>query len=152
MGEPTVTINDSPSAQVIAKTQTEFSVTDARGRVIKLKKPAVLAQYRLVEALGDSASNGTYMAMVLPLIYVVAIDEDAVYPAMKKSEVEALIQRLDEDGIQTVMEGVQECFGKVDPEADKKDLKKEFNQVSCANVYGSLKMVSLLIPRFKLTM
>ena len=120
----TVTINETPSAQVIAPTQAEYSVTDAQGRTIKLKKPAVLAQYRLVEALGASASNSAYMNMVLPLIYVVAIDEDVVYPAMKKSEVEALIQRLDEDGIQAVMEGVQEYFGKADPEADKQALKK----------------------------
>lgn len=124
MGEPTVTINESPSAQIIAPALTEFTVTDSAGRVIKLKKPAVLAQYRLVEALGDSASNSTYMAMALPLLYVISIDEDAVYPPIKKSEVEALIQRLDEHGIEAVMQGVQDNFSKVDHEADKKALKK----------------------------
>lgn len=124
----TVTINetpeDLPSDQIIKKASAEVSVTDERGRVIKLKKPGVLAQYRLVEILADSARNEVYMGMVLPLIYVSAIDDDPVYQPSRKSEVEALIQRLDEDGIAAIMAGVQEHFGKVDPEKEKEALKK----------------------------
>lgn len=117
-----VTLN--PSEQVIQKASAESMVSDKRGRVITLKKPGVLAQYRLIEILGDSAKNETYMAMVLPLIYVSAIDDDPVYQPAKKSEVEALIQRLDEDGISAVMAGVAEHFGQSDPAKDAEALKK----------------------------
>lgn len=118
-----VTINETPSEQILAKAQVEFDVTDDRGRVIKLKKPGVLAQYRLIEILADSAKNEVYMAMVLPLIYVTSIDGDAVHQPISKREVEALIQQLDEDGINAVMAGVQEHFGAQNPEGDKATLK-----------------------------
>ncbi len=95
-----VAVNESaPSAQIIAKANAEAIVTDARGRTIKLKKPGVLAQYRLIEALGDSAKNEVYMGMVLPLIFISEIDGDVVFQPNTKREVEALIQRLDEEGI-----------------------------------------------------
>lgn len=119
-----VTINESaPSAQLIAKAIAETVITDARGRSIKLKKPGVLAQYRLIEILGETAKNQVYMGMVLPLIFVAEIDGDPVFQPSRKSEVEALIQRLDEDGIAAVMAGVNEHFGASDPEADKAALK-----------------------------
>lgn len=113
----------TPSAEVVAKATAEVTVTDARGRVITLKKPGVLAQFRLVEALGDTARNQTYVEMVSPLIYVSAIDGDPVFPPSKKSEVEALIQQLDEDGLNAVIEKAHEAFGKSDPEGDKAKLK-----------------------------
>jgi hypothetical protein len=118
-----VTVNPSPSQQVVAAAQAEVIIPDAKGRKITLRKPGVLAQYRLVEAVGDSASNEVYMRMVLPLIFVSAIDGDPVYPPNKKSEVEAIIQRLDEHGITAVSDGVQQHFGARDPEGDKAALK-----------------------------
>lgn len=118
-----VTINQTPTQDVVAKAQAEVTVKDARGRVITLRKPGVLAQYRLVEVLGDTARNDVYMNMVLPLIYVGAIDGEPAYQPAKKSEVEALIQRLDEDGIAAVVRGVGENFSARDPEADKATLK-----------------------------
>ncbi len=122
MSEPTITLK--PTQEILAKASEETEVVDALGRTIKIKKPGVLAQYRLIEALGDSAQNQTYMAMVLPLIYVTAIDDLAVHQPKSKMQVEALIQLLDEAGIEAVMRHVQETFGKSDPEQDKAELKK----------------------------
>lgn len=119
-----VQIDKTPSAQAVAKAAVEASVTDARGRVIVLKKPGILAQYRLIEALGDSAKNEVYMGMVLPLIFVASIDGDQVFMPNTKREVEALISLLDEDGVSAVVNGVQEHFGQSDPERDKAALKK----------------------------
>ncbi|MFD2271413.1 hypothetical protein ACFS07_10435 [Undibacterium arcticum] len=55
MSEPTVTLK--PTQEILAKASEESTVVDALGRTIKIKKPGVLAQYRLIEALGDSAQN-----------------------------------------------------------------------------------------------
>jgi len=110
------------SEELVAQARSEFDVTDSAGRSIKLRKPGVLAQYRLVEALGDAAQNTVYMSMVLPLIYVASIDGNPVR-TQNKVQIEALIQQLDEHGIKAVMEGVQENFGSPDPEADKAALK-----------------------------
>jgi hypothetical protein len=114
---------NTPSEQLIAKAQAEVVVVDARGRSIKLKKPGVLAQYRLIEVLGDTAKNEVYTAMVLPLLFVSEIDGDVLMPLASKREIEALIQRLDEEGLEAVSNGVSDNFGKTDPDADKAALK-----------------------------
>lgn len=120
-----VTLNESPtpSQQVVAKATAETVITDGRGRSIRLKKPGVLAQFRLIEVLGDTAKNEVYMSMVLPLIFITEIDGDTIFPPSRKSEVEALIQRLDEDGISAVQAAVVENFGNSNPEADRAALK-----------------------------
>lgn len=119
-----VTVNESgPSADLIKKATAEVTVTDARGRVFTLKRPGVLAQYRLVDMLGESAKNEVYMGMVLPITYVSAIDGESVFQFSTRRELDALIQQLDEDGIAAIMVGVQENFGATDPEKDKATLK-----------------------------
>ncbi|KAF1009482.1 MAG: hypothetical protein GAK28_00120 [Luteibacter sp.] len=129
MTEPTVTITEAgdvpqptASEQLIRQASAEVATTDAKGRRIVLRKPGVLAQFRLVEMLGASASNQTYMGMVLPLTFVGSIDGDAVSISTKR-ELEALIQRLDEGGIMAVAAAVQANFGEQDTEADKEAVK-----------------------------
>jgi hypothetical protein len=112
-----------PSDDVVAKAIAEHTVTDDKGRVITLRKPGVLAQFRLVEIMGDTAKNEVYMAMVMPLIFVCAIDGDPVFQPSSKREVEALIQRLDEEGCSAVMEGARTHFGASTIEQDKAALK-----------------------------
>ena len=120
----TVTINETPAQQVIAKATAEVSVKDVHARVIKLKKPGILAQFRIVEVAGDSASNRVYMNMVLPLIYVTELGGEPVTQPANKLQLEALIQRLDEYGVDAVMTGVREHFGQQEPEKDKAEIKK----------------------------
>jgi hypothetical protein len=122
--EGDVKLTLKPSEEVVAKALAEVTTTDSAGRVIKLKKPAVLEQFRLIEALGDTAENSTYMNMVLPLIYVTAIDDLPVFYPTSKMQVEALIQQLDEHGVRAVMNKVREHFGRKDPEQSKAELKK----------------------------
>jgi hypothetical protein len=123
MTKLTMNSEASPAAQAIAKAQASAEVIDARGRIITLRKPGVLAQFRLIEALGDTAQNQVYMGLVLPLIFVSDIDGEAVVLPTRKSEVEALIQRLDEDGIEAVQQGVVEHFKASTPEQDKAAVK-----------------------------
>jgi len=118
-----VTIN--PSEQLIQAATAEVTVTDAKGRVLTLRKPGVLAQFRLIEAVGaEAARNEVYMAMIMPLIFVAAIDGNAVIMPANKRQVDALIQQLDEEGVAAAMTGVQANFRVADPEADKEALKK----------------------------
>ena len=114
----------TPTQEAVAAAQKTVTVKDDRGRAIVLRKPQVLAQYRLVLALEERAKNEVYMGMVLPLIFVGSIDGDPVSPPLRQSDVDALIQRLDEDGINAVMQGVQEHFGQgaTDP-ATKESIK-----------------------------
>lgn len=140
MSEPTLTVTQSgadqapgdtaepakpaptPTQQFIDRAKAEAVITDPKGRVIVLRKPGVLAQYRLVDMLGHSASNQAYMGMVMPLTYVGSIDGDDVSIGTKR-ELEALIVRLDEASIFAVAKAVEANFGEQDPEADQAALK-----------------------------
>lgn len=119
--QPVVTLK--PSDEVTASVNRVVEITDSKGRIIKLKKPGVLTQYRIVEALGDASKNSMYMAMVLPLLYVASIDDMTINMPRTKLEVESLIQSLDHDGVDAVMEGVTTNFMPRDPDADKAAIK-----------------------------
>lgn len=88
----------------------DITVTDARGRVIGIKKPPFLAQFRLTEGLGQAASNDAYMNMIAPVLYVASINGDPVATPTTKLQVEAILQRLDEDGYAAVFKGMMEHF------------------------------------------
>lgn len=127
-GKPKVTIVDqaqSPAAQALQKANEEVVIKDSKGRSITLKQPGVLAQFRMMEALGDELSrNSAYMMMSLPMLFITSIDGDPVYQPKTKLEHEALIQRLDHHGIDAVVMGVREHFGAPDPEKEKNTIKK----------------------------
>ena len=125
MTKVTRTDGDSPSAELVREAQAEVEVTDSTGRVIKLRKPGVLAQFKLVKAMGaESAENTTLMSMYMPLLYVSQIGEDAVFPPTSEREIEGTITRLDEAGLDAVMRGVQEHFTTQSPDEVKAAIKK----------------------------
>ncbi len=103
---------DTATSQAIEASKASTHVIDAAGRSITLARPSVLAQFRLVETVGgNAAGNQVYMGMVLPLIFVSAIDGDPVRLPATKLELEALIQRLGDAGIEAVQQGVVQHFG-----------------------------------------
>jgi hypothetical protein len=88
----------------------DVQVTDARGRVLTLRKPNVLAQYQLVRMLGaDASSNQTYLSMVMPLLYLQSIDGEVVNFSNQR-ELDAAIQKLDEEGLEALAKGIQQNF------------------------------------------
>ncbi len=95
------------------------TVTDSRGRVLRLKRPNALAQYRLVDALGPSAENRVYLSMCIPLIYVSEIDGEPVSQPSTKLQVEALIQRLDDPGLLALNAGVAQHFSSDEQEVTR---------------------------------
>jgi hypothetical protein len=114
---------DLPSQTIVKQAAARVVIEDARGRSITLQKPGVLAQFRLIKILGDTAKNTTYVQMVLPLTYVVEIDGLDVAQPNSEREIDALISRLDEDGVTAVMIGVQEHFGSGSADQAKEEIK-----------------------------
>ena len=93
-----------------------FEVTDARGRVLTVKRPNVLAQYRLVRTLGaDAASNTPYLNMLMPLLYLHKLDGAEVSIGNQR-EIDLLIQQLDDDGLVALTGAISENFAKQDDE------------------------------------
>lgn len=119
-------VEETPSQAIVAKAAAQVNVTTPDGRVLTIKKPGVMAQFDMIEMLGDTARNAVYVSMVLPLLYLLAIDGEVVKRPKTKLELRALIERLDEDGIGALGEGVREHFGAKDEDASEDEaVKKE---------------------------
>lgn len=114
---------DTPSTAIVKQAAARVVVESANGHSIALQKPGVLAQFRLVKILGKSAENTVYVQMVLPLTYVVEIDGVPVGQPNSEREIEALITRLDEDGVSAVMMGVQEHFSAQGADETRDEIK-----------------------------
>lgn len=112
----------TPTEQIVARSRKEHAFTTPNGKAIVLRNPGPLAQFDLVEMLGETARNEVYVGMCLPLTYIASIDGDA--PTMRtKRELRALITLLDHDGVNAVCAEVAKEFGARDIEADKEKLK-----------------------------
>ncbi|CBJ42765.1 hypothetical protein [Ralstonia solanacearum] len=101
-----------------------MTVTDAKGRSITLKRPTLLAQFRLVEAAGESASNAVYMNMVRPILFVTAINGESVLQPTTKLQVDSLIQRLGEEGYEAIATALLVEMGATTQEEEIASLKK----------------------------
>jgi hypothetical protein len=115
---------ETPSDTLVKKAAAEVTIDTPNGFAVTLKRPGVLSSFRLVKMLGDAARNVVYMNMVLPFTYIVAIDGKPVAPPNTEREIEALISRLDEDGVAAVMNAVAENFGaQQDPAEAQNEVK-----------------------------
>lgn len=117
--------DETPSEAIVAKAAAEVNVPMPDGRVLTIKKPGVFAQYDMIEMLGDTAQNRVYVGMVLPLLYLSAIDGERVRAPKTKLELRALVERLDEDGIGALGEAVREHFGAKDDGGEDDAIKND---------------------------
>ena len=88
----------------------DILVTDALGRVIRLKKPGPLANLDFAKAAGSDKLNVLYLAEVMHLKFVEAIDNQRVTTPSTEGELRALYLRLGDEGNEAVMKGVTENF------------------------------------------
>lgn len=122
-----VTVNQAeqtPSQQIVAQAKAEVVTTDARGREIKLRKPGPLNKLRFFDAMGESSANPLWAGIVAQLMYVSAIDGDSVPTPTTKREIEALYQRLDEEGMEAIGAALPGNFGLSKAEVDEATAKK----------------------------
>ncbi|HDR9003054.1 hypothetical protein [Burkholderia vietnamiensis] len=117
-------IGETPSQQLIKKADASVTIDTPNGLQVTLRKPGVLSQFRLVKMLGEAAKNQVYVGMVLPITYITGIDGKPVNYPNNEREIEALITRLDEDGVTAVMQAVDEHFGaQSKPEEIREEVK-----------------------------
>ncbi|WP_287496911.1 hypothetical protein [Pandoraea sp. CB10b_02] len=114
VGGAKVTINpsDQPAAKPAASAK-DFTVTDALGRIIRLKKPGPLANLDFAKAAGSDRLNVLYLAEVAHLKFVAAIDDQPVATPSTEGELRALYMRLGDEGNECAMRGVAEHFAGV---------------------------------------
>lgn len=116
---PTITIK--PSEEIIKKAN-EVVFVNAGEMRLGLKKPNVLRQYQIVEALGaEAAKNEVFMGMVMPLLWVVSIDDDDQPYIASRRELDSLIMRLGDEGVGAVMGHLNSLAASVETDAQVKN-------------------------------
>jgi len=94
---------DTPSARLVAAAQSVPETTDAQGRRLALRRLTALDKLRLFKAAGPLlAQNQPWLGMALLAASVTAIDDIPVPPPASEAQIEALVSKLGDDGIDAV--------------------------------------------------
>lgn len=116
--------NESPttSARIIADdNKIEYEV-DTRGRRIGVKKIKLVNAHRLARVVGgETASNNVAYLQVLSVASVVEIDGEMIPQPGTNLQVEALMTRLDFDGLTAAMKALERLSPKKEDEAEIKN-------------------------------
>lgn len=118
---PVAATADTPSEAVV-KSATEIKyVTDVRGRKLGVQRPRALLRFRLLKILGaDNARNDPLLGNAMLAFLVVDINGDRLPPINSERMLEAMIDRLDDDGLAAVAECLTTQFG-IAPVVDAQD-------------------------------
>lgn len=95
------------ATEAMAKMADTAMHTDARGRVITVKRLNALQFYRLTKAMGQAASNEASMDLAILASSVTRINATNFAPPATERDVEYLIQQLDFDGIAAAGEALK---------------------------------------------
>ena len=113
----------TPSQRILAAAAREVEVASADGRRIALRKPAPLARLDFARAAGGAELNQLYLAEVMHLPYVAAIDGEPVASPATEGELRALYARLGDEGNEAAQRGVLDHFLPPGIEAEEAALK-----------------------------
>ena len=113
--------NSVPASSAAAETPSETMVksairtgegTDARGRVIGVRRLSPLDRMRLFAAAGPELSkNEQWIGAAALAASCCSIDGDQVPKPASRLQIEALVERLDEDGLQAIADVYRNTFG-----------------------------------------
>jgi hypothetical protein len=110
---------DTPSETIVKAANRPATRTDATGRAIGIKKMQALDRLKMFEVVGaDNARNEPYLGYAALAFHVSSIDGEPVSRPTNKIQLEALIQRLGDDGMNAVGEAVQEMLAPREEDAE----------------------------------
>lgn len=103
---------ETPSQQVVQAAASTATVVSDEGRTITVTKLGPLKRMRLFEIIGpEAARNEKYVGIAALACAVTHIDGERVPSPNTKREVEALVDRLGDDGLNAVGEAAAQIMG-----------------------------------------
>jgi hypothetical protein len=98
----------TPSAMVVANAAEAHSVVDSLGRRLTLRSLTALDKLRIFKAAGPQlALNQPWLAMALLASSVTAIDDIPIPSPSTETQIEALVGRLGDSGIEAVAQTIE---------------------------------------------
>lgn len=117
--------SDTPTQAFVKAANQGTTASDALGRLIGIRKLLALDRLRMFEVVGaENAKNEPYLGYAALAFHVCSIDGNAVARPSSKRDLEALIQRLGDEGMEAVSSMVQELFVPKDENAGDTDAIK----------------------------
>lgn len=110
----------APSEAIVKAAAKTSTFTDALGRTITIRKFSPLMRMRFAEIVGASAgSNPQYTGVAALAAAVTEIDGEKIAFPTSKRELEAMVQRLDDEGIEAIGRAAAELAGyKIDEDGN----------------------------------
>ena len=97
----------APSERIVSEAAREFDVTDAAGRVLRLRRPGALDRLRLFKAVGPVLSvNERYVGYAMLAMCVSSIDGVPQPAPSNEGQLEGLVQRLGDAGMVAIGRGL----------------------------------------------
>lgn len=107
---------DTPSARLVAAAQAAPDVRDSVGRRLALRRLTALDKLRLYKAAGPVlAQNPSWLGMAVLAASVVSIDDVPVPAPSTEAQVEALVARLGDEGLEAVAGALARPVASADP-------------------------------------
>jgi hypothetical protein len=98
----------TPSATIVAKATESRSIVDSLGRRLTLRTLTALDKLRVFKAAGpELALNQPWLAMAILCSSVTAIDDIPIPPPSSETQVEALVGRLGDSGIEAIAQSIE---------------------------------------------
>lgn len=107
-------MTDTSPSETVTAAKTTVLITDARSRIIKVRKLNALQFYQLTKAMGATSSNAGAMDLAVIASSVARIDATDFAPPRTETDVSFLIQQLDFDGLAAAGEGLKQLSGNSD--------------------------------------
>ena len=124
MAKLTIDNMEAASRPATKASTVEDMVEDARGRSIGVRKLKVLERINMLKLIGSGNSdNLLYVSSVTPAFLVTRIDEDHIGKPTTQLQLDALLQRLDDDGLEAVTGWMAENYKELSAEEQKAELK-----------------------------
>lgn len=94
---------ETPSQQIVNAASQTTDLKDSTGRVITIKMLKPLDRLRMFEVIGaENSKNEQYVGYASLAFLVAAIDGEPVAKPSTKIQLEALMQRLDDPGLEAI--------------------------------------------------
>jgi hypothetical protein len=108
---------ETPSQQIVNRDLKSLRFQDKRGRMIGVIKPTAAFRMRMLRMLGGELSqNPMYAGMAMMASCVRELDGELLPEPTAPLQVEALVARLDDDGMDAIGEAMRKHFGIGDQE------------------------------------
>src|SRR5580658_5154008 len=98
----------TPSATIITKATEQRSIVDSLGRRLTLRSLTALDKLRIFKAAGpDLAINQPWLAMAIMASSVTSIDDIPIPPPYSEAQIEALVGRLGDSGMEAIAQVIE---------------------------------------------